>query len=283
MHSKHLSRLFVSVGFVVSLTLSLSAQQRDDAALQNDYVLGTQDVFSITVWGQGGVSDRFTVEADGTFTFPMLGRLKAGGFTVRQLQNELSNRLRDGYFNDPRVTVVVEEYRSQRIFMVGEVKSPGTYSLTRPITLVEALTLAGSTTPNAGAVALVRRRNNGDAAKGPVTQAGDGITEIRVDLTALQAGVLSNNPVLRDGDTIVVPRPAPVFVFGHVGRPGEYLLGRDATVRQILALAGGVSQRGAAGRVKIKRISDGTEQEIKADLDDPVRPGDTIIVPERFF
>ena len=260
MHSKHLSRLFVSVGFVLSLTLSLSAQQRDDAALQNDYVLGTQDVFSITVWGQGGVSDRFTVEADGTFTFPMLGRLKAGGFTVRQLQNELSNRLRDGYFNDPRVTVVVEEYRSQRIFMVGEVKSPGTYSLTRPITLVEALTLAGSTTPNAGAVALVRRRNNGDAAKGPVTQAGDGITEIRVDLTALQAGVLSNNPVLRDGDTIVVPRPAPVFVFGHVGRPGEYLLGRDATVRQILALAGGVSQRGAAGRVKIKRISDGTEQ-----------------------
>jgi len=283
MHSKHLSRLFVSVGFVLSLTQSLSAQQRDDAALQNDYVLGTQDVFSITVWGQGGVSDRFTVEADGTFTFPMLGRLKAGGFTVRQLQNELSNRLRDGYFNDPRVTVVVEEYRSQRIFMVGEVKSPGTYSLTRPITLVEALTLAGSTTPNAGAVALVRRRNNGDAAKGPVTQAGDGITEIRVDLTALQAGVLSNNPVLRDGDTIVVPRPAPVFVFGHVGRPGEYLLGRDATVRQILALAGGVSQRGAAGRVKIKRISDGTEQEIKADLDDPVRPGDTIIVPERFF
>ncbi len=63
--------------------------------------------------------------------FPMLGRVKAGGLTVRQLQDELTNRLRDGYFNDPRVTVGVEEYRSQRIFMMGEVKSPGTYSLTR--------------------------------------------------------------------------------------------------------------------------------------------------------
>ena len=67
----------------------------------------------------------------------------------------------------------------------------------------------------------------------------------------MQEGVLSNNPLLRDGDTIAVPRAAPVYVFGHVNRPGEYNIGRETTVRQMLSLAGGVSQRGAAGRIKI--------------------------------
>ena len=84
----------------------------------------------------------------------------------------------------------MEDYRSQRIFIVGEVKSPGAYTLTRPTTLVEALTLAGSPTGNAGAIALLRRPTNGEPRQSPVTQSGDDVTEIRVDLAALQEGVL---------------------------------------------------------------------------------------------
>jgi polysaccharide export outer membrane protein len=269
-------RALVTVAFITSLTVTLSGQQ-------NDYVLGPQDVFTITVWGQGGGTERFTVEADGTFTFPMLGRLRAGGLTVRQLQDEVTQRLHDGYFKDPRVTVVVDQYHSQRIFIVGEVRSPGTFGLTRSMTLVEALALAGSPTPNAAGVAVVRRRIDGTASGAPVMESGEGVTEIRADLTALQNGVLANNPMLRDGDTIAVPRLAPVYVFGYVGRPGEYTIGQDATVRQVLSLAGGVNQRGAEGRIKIRRVADGREQEIKAELDDRVRPGDMLIVPERYF
>jgi polysaccharide export outer membrane protein len=275
MCSRRVYRALLTIAVVAGLSGNGWAQQ-------TDYVLGPNDVFTITVWGPGGVSERFTVEADGTFTFPILGRLRAGGLTVRQLQDDLSNRLREGYFNDPRVTVVIEDYKSQHIFIVGEVRNPGTFSLTRPMTLAEALALAGSPTGNAGSVAIVRRRTTGEPSKG-VTQAGTGVTEIRVDLAALQQGVLTNNPALRDGDTIAVPRSAPVYVFGYVGRPGEYLIGNDATVRQVLSLAGGVTQRGAAGRTKIIRTTDGTEQEIKVELDDRVKPGDTIVVPERYF
>jgi polysaccharide export outer membrane protein len=269
-------RALVALGLFAVLGGPLYAQQPD-------YVLGPQDVFTITIWGPGGLSDRFTVEVDGTFIFPMLGRLTAGGLTARQLQDELTRKLRDGYFNDPRITVVVDEFKSQHIFIVGEVKNPGTYSLTRPMTIVEALALAGSTTANAGNVALVRRRIDGEASKAPVSQSGSDVKEIRVDLTALQEGTLTNNPVLQDGDTVSVPRIQPIYVFGHVGRPGEYTIGKEATVRQVLSLAGGVSQRGAAGRVKIIRTVEGNEQEIKVELDDRVRPGDTIVVPERFF
>jgi polysaccharide export outer membrane protein len=274
--TQRVARALVTIGLVGSLTLSPTAQQAD-------YVLGSQDVLSITVWGQGGLSDRFTVEADGTFTFPMLGRVRAGELTVRQLQSELTRRLADDYFKDPQVTVVVEAYHSQHIFVVGEVKSPGTYALTGQMTLIEALALAGSTTINAGSLALVRRRTAGEASVGPLTRNADDTKEIRVDLTELQDGVFSNNPILHDGDTIVVPRAAPVHVFGQVGRPGDYAVGRGTTVRQVLSLAGGVSQRGATGRIKIVRVVDGNEREIKVELDDRVNPGDMIVVPERFF
>jgi polysaccharide export outer membrane protein len=276
MLSSRLWRALVIVALLLGAYPALSAQS-------NEYALGPHDVFTITVWGPGGLSERFTVEADGTFTFPILGRLRAGGLTVRQLQDDLTNRLREGYFNDPRVTVVVDDYKSQHVFVVGEVKSPGTFNLTRPTTLVEALTLAGSPTIHAGPVALIRRRANGESSKGPVTTQTNDVTEIRVDLVALQQGVLTNNPILRDGDTIAVPRAAPVYVFGYVGRPGEYLIGMGTSVRQLLSLAGGVTQRGAAGRIKIIRPINGTEQEIKAELDDQVKPGDTIVVPERYF
>ncbi len=276
MRSNTIVYALVAIGLLGGLALPAAAQP-------SDYVLGPQDVFSITIWGPGGISDRFTVETDGTFIFPMLGRLKAGGLTARELQDELVNRLRDGYFKDPRITVVVDEFKSQRIFIVGEVKNPGTYSLTRPMTIVEALALAGSTTANAGNVALVRRRVDGEASRGPVSQSGADVKEIQVNLAALQEGALANNPVLQDGDTVTVPRIEPIYVFGHVGRPGEYTIGKDATVRQILSLAGGVTQRGAEGRIKIMRTVQGNEQEIKVELDDRVMPGDTIVVPERFF
>jgi polysaccharide export outer membrane protein len=267
----------------ILLAMSLLTAAIPAAAQTPEYVLGPQDAFSVTVFGPGGVSEKYTVETDGTFIFPMLGRLKAAGLSARQLQEELTRRLRDGYFNDPRVVVTIEDFKSQRIFVVGEVRNPGTYNLTRPTTLVEALALAGSPTPTAGTVAVLRRRSDGQPSDTPVTQAGEGVTEIRADLAALQEGVVSQNPTLRDGDTIAVPRSAPVYVFGHVNRPGEYPVGKEATVRQMLSLAGGVSQRGSAGRIKIIRVVDGSEQEIKVELDDRVKPGDTLVIPERFF
>jgi polysaccharide export outer membrane protein len=276
MRFSSLSRALVGLGLAGFCAVTVAAQTAE-------YVLGPQDIFSITIFGPGGVSERYTVETDGTFIFPMLGRMKAAGLSAKKLQEELTNRLRDGYFKDPRVVVTIEDFKSQRIFVVGEVKNPGTYSLTRPLTLVEALALAGSPTPTAGTVALVRRRSDGQPSTTPVTQAGEGVTEIRADLAALQEGVVSENPTLRDGDTIAVPRIAPVYVFGHVNRPGEYPVAKDATVRQVLSLAGGVSQRGAAGRMKIIRIVAGVEQEFKVELDDRVKPGDTLVIPERFF
>jgi polysaccharide export outer membrane protein len=95
-----------------------------------DYVVGPQDVLMITSYDQADLSGKFTLEADGTFTFPLIGRVKAGGLTLRALEASLKKRLVDeGFFRNPQITVSVETYKSQKIFVVGEVRAPGAYPL----------------------------------------------------------------------------------------------------------------------------------------------------------
>ena len=112
----------------------------------------------------------------------------------------------------------------------------------------------------------------------------DSGTEVfRASIRALESGSLSQNIELRDSDTIFVPRAETAYVFGQVKNPGGYSLQKDTTVLQALSLAGGVTENGAMNRVKIVRIVAGIKKEVKVNLTDIVKPGDTIIVPERYF
>ena len=104
-----------------------------------------------------------------------------------------------------------------------------------------------------------------------------------VDLKELQSGALNNNVSLRDGDTIFVPRAESVYVFGQVKNPGAYPIQRNTTVLQALSLAGGVTDDGAMNRIKIVRLANGVRSEVKVKLSDMVKPGDTIMVPRKYF
>jgi polysaccharide biosynthesis/export protein len=264
---------------------ALAQAPKPAAPAQADYVVGPQDVLSITIWDQNDLSGKFTVETDGSFTFPLIGRVQAGGLTLRQIEAELKKRLADGYFKNPQLNVAVETYRSQRVFITGEVRTPGTYTLTGDMSLIEALSRAGSTTQFAGVEAIIVRAGEGKASSGPLLpNQAEGATSIRVDLKELQSGALSQNVQLKDGDTIFVPRAETVYVSGQVRTPGAYALQtKDTTVLQAISLAGGVTDRGSTSRIKIVRIVKGKKTEIKVTLGDLVLPGDTIIVPERYF
>src|SRR6266571_579996 len=86
------------------------------SAQTHEYVVGVPDTLTITVWNQPNLSGKFSVEADGTFNYPLIGRVKAGGLTLRALETELNRRLGEGYLKNPQVSVSVETYRSQQIF-----------------------------------------------------------------------------------------------------------------------------------------------------------------------
>jgi polysaccharide export outer membrane protein len=159
---------------------------------------------------------------------------------------------------------------------MGEVRLPGPVPLTGGMTLIEALSRAGSTLPTAsGEVSVVRPPQNATN--------GEPAEILRASIRDLEAGALKQNVELRDGDQIFVPKAESVYVFGQVSRPGAYGIQKDTTVLQALSLAGGVTENGAMNRIKIVRIVEGEKKEIKVKLTDIVQPGDTIIVPERYF
>jgi polysaccharide biosynthesis/export protein len=248
------------------------------------YTVGTRDVLLITVWDEPDLTGKFVIEADGTLNFPLIGRIKAAGLALPALEAELKRLLADGYLKDPRVSVAVDQYHSQRIFVIGEVRSPGTYPLTGGMTLIEAVASAGATLPSAAGEILVVRPPSGRQASGPILPNQVEQSEVMsVDLAALQRGIVSSNVALQDGDTVFVPRAEMVYVYGQVRSPGAYAVEKGATVLQALSLAGGVTERGSTGRIRIMRVLDGKKKELRVKLTDLVEPGDTIVVPQRFF
>src|SRR5215475_12334326 len=278
---RKLTTLFATLVVLLLGTAPSFSQSSVDASV-TDYRVGPQDVLTITSYDQADLSGKFTVEADGTFTYPLIGRVKAGGLTLRGLEESLKARLKDeGFFRNPQVTVSVETYKSQKVYVIGEVRMPGSYPLSGDMTLVEAIARAGSTLPSASGEAIIVHATPG--ATGP-TLPSDATNAERVDLLSLQNGIVKQNIVLRDGDTISVPKAETVYVTGAVKNPNAYALQqKDTTVLQALSLAGGVTDRGSMSRIKIMRIVKGDKREVKAKLTDFVQPNDTVFVGERLF
>ena len=265
----------------------------DSNYTDSNYVVGARDVIMITSYDQADLTGMFTIETDGTFTYPLLGRVHVGGMTLRAVETLLKTELMDrGFFGNPQTAVAIEQYRSQKIYVVGEVRAPGSYPMSGDMRLMEALAHAGSTLPEAsGEIVIVPASDRGRVVTPAVTPTSVAVSEagahadvVRVHLGNLEFGGPFHNVRLRNGDTLFVLRAESVYVFGQARSPGAYPLRHpDTTVLQALALAGGVTDRGSTGRLNVVRTVDGEERQIEVQLTDYVMPGDTIVVPERFF
>ncbi len=276
---------FDMLSLLIALLLTGQASQPAPArSTSRDYAIGPRDVLSITVFGEPDVSGRYVVDGEGTLDFRWIGRLKVSGLTLRELEDLLVKRLSDGYLVSPQVSVEVEQYRSQSVYVMGEVRSPGAVSVTGEMRLLDVLGKAGSLTTSAGSVITITRPRGPRATDGPVLPgAGADVETIHVNVRDLQSGKAGQEISLRDGDTIYVPKAATYYVTGYVRTPGPYTLDGDTTVLQALSLAGGVTERGAGNRVRITRIVNGKTKEIRPKMTDLVQPGDTLYVPQRFF
>ncbi len=260
------------------IPLALQNEAPPAASKSANYVVGPQDVLAVTVFNEPQLSGRFRIENDGQFNYPFLGRVNASGTTVSEIAALLRRGLADGYLRDPQVVVDVEVFRSQNVFVMGEVRAPGRYTLTGVVTLVEALSQAGSTAPTAGSEVLVLRPKHG--AGGTPTAPGSDDAEVqRINLRDIQAGKLSANVAIRDGDTIFVPRAQRFYVTGQVRNPGAYVLEMNLTVLQAISMAGGVTDRGSTGRVRIIR----NQKEFDVKPADIVQADDTIVVRQRLL
>ena len=251
------------------------------------YKIGASDVLGIKVFGEEELSNKYTVDTDGSITFPLLGRFQVGGKTTREIEEGLTRALVPDWLKRGQVSVEIAQYRSRSIFVMGEVRNPGRYSIEGPMTLLEVIANAGSTTATASNTIIVQRYKEGLAASvaAPAMPGDDRSAEVlRISLEDLRQGRLSANLLLQDSDTIIVPPAERVYVSGFVKQPGSYVIRPGMTVAQAIAEAGGFSERGSTRGIKIvRKDAKGREIEVDAKMSDTVRPDDLIRVRQRLI
>ncbi len=159
-----------------------------------DYRLQPGDVLTITVWKEKDLEQEVLVRPDGGLSFPLAGEINAEGQTVAAVRQTIAERLKR-YIPDPVVTVAVKSIGGNHIYVIGKVTRPGEFPFSRPLDVMQALSLAGGTTPYAALNDIViLRRDNGAQRALPFRYA---------DIA--RGRNLGQNVILESGDTVVVP------------------------------------------------------------------------------
>ena len=158
-----------------------------------DYVIGPEDVLHISVWKETDLTNTLPVRPDGKISMPLLDDVQAAGLTPMQLANSLTDKLKK-YISDPRVTVVVTQMNSQKIYITGEVAHTGAMALTPNMTVLQAVASAGFTQFANTKGIYVLRTEGGKQQKLPFNYK-----------QVVKGESMEQNIVLHPGDTIVVP------------------------------------------------------------------------------
>jgi len=251
-----------------------------------EYVIGADDVLSVSVWLHPELERAVTVSSKGSIVFPPLGEIQAAGLTAKQLGDHVSDRLSAYLRQTATVTVTVTQYLSQSVFVSGAVARPGRYGFERIPGVSDVINAAGGALPTAdlGHVQVVKREG---AARRTST----------VDVSV--PGGAGAETVLAAGDAIVVPVSAeatgPIAdgagVLGEVNHPGLYPVGAGQDLWMTLALAGGATGRGDLGAIRVLAKDRQGGGALRIDLIHTlergnrssyiVKPGDIVIVKPR--
>jgi len=239
-----------------------------------DYELGSGDVIKIEVYDNPDLSTVARISAIGAILFPLIGEVQVAGKTIPQVAAAISERLAEGYIVNPQVSVFVEEFRSKKVVIMGEVGKPGLYELSGPTTILELISTAGGVTKDAGDLATI----TGPGAVGEERS-------LKVDLKSLlSSGSAERMPPLRDGDRIYVAKAGMFYVTGEVRNNAAYKLEEGTTLIKAITVAGGFSPIAAKGKIRIIRKIDGQEQTLKnVSMNELIQAEDVIVVPESFF
>lgn len=136
--------------FVLNPAVTTSASSDTKPQQQNIdaiYTLGPGDKLKINVYREPDLSGEFQLDGSGSISFPLVGEITAGGLSMRKLEKLLTDKLKDGYLNDPRITIEILNYRP--FYIMGEVVKPGPYEYVNGITLYNAIAMAGGYTHRA--------------------------------------------------------------------------------------------------------------------------------------
>lgn len=261
---------------------------------EQEYRLGVEDVVQVQVYGRTDLSGQATLDSDGNLRLPLLGSVQAANRTTTELGRELSQRYGIIDSRVSEVIVSVVEYNSQRVTVVGEVRSPGRFGFRVLPDLWGLILVAGGATPTADMSRVQIVRKNREEGETPV---------LTVDLSGGVGKIEPDSlPKLRPQDTVIVPSTtlgstqAPggdnFQVLGSVRTPGSYRISAAKTVVEALAISGGPLPDADLSSVHLTRTTStgvvAYELDMKNHLehgkplvDLTLRPGDAILVPSK--
>ncbi len=270
-----------------------------EAASEDEYTIGAGDELDVQVPGQADLQGHHVVGPDGRITLALVGSIKVAGETREEAAKEITKAWSQ-YYSTINVTIQISKYGSNRIVVVGRVTSPGPLYFDTAPTLLEALAKSGAYTPasaststeDASTLSTGRTAGQGGAmlSRCAVYRGTEQVLWIDMkDLFASGAGV---NLRLRRDDVVFVPdeRDDLVDVLGQVEHPGAVRLRADASLIDVLAMAGGLNKDANSDKIRLIRPSTGMSIEVSfKDLLDPTRTrlkeisvarGDVVYVPK---
>ncbi len=245
----------------------LAQMSRATLTSYQDYQIGPEDLLEVSFFGIEELQREVRVNGRGEITLPLVGQVQASGISPQQVEDKLRQLYKEGgYINNPQISVLVKEYRHQRVMVSGAVDQPGSYEVIGLRTLLEMLGQAGGLNDKSGDVVhVVRHQSAADRAKRErTTPSGSGAPAaetIVIDLRRLLVqGDLELNIPIQGGDIIHVPFARNAFVVGAVNKPGGVPIKDNLTVTQALAVAGGLNPLLASNKVTIVRFDEHGEQ-----------------------
>jgi len=280
--------------------LTLPPTQSSGASYK-DYQVGPEDLLGIDIYGQDKMNRTLRVSGQGDITMPLLGAVKVAGLTPQKIEKRLGELYDAQFLVNPQVTVVVKEFRYQRVSVTGAVGKPGTYELIGPRTLLEVLSLAGglasqtSSIPAGDVITVIRHPKAPEPAgtgKAGTSQTSTPLAEtVVIDIRRLVSGRSPElNILVANGDVVDVPFADTAYVMGAVKSPRSIAVKENLTVSQAVALAGGVDPLLASNSITIMRFDkQGNPTSIKANLksiiarnepDIPIKGSDVVVVNE---
>lgn len=288
-----LAIVFSTLSAWAGLPVQVQQAPAPERVPESAYVLGPEDQVTLRVLDVDEIDGKAVrIDLRGYIDVPLVGRVKATGLTVDQLEAEVTRRLKS-YVREPKVTIIVSETRSQPISVMGSVNTPGVYHLTGPSTLLQVLSQAGGLRPDAGNKIKITRRK----ALGPIplpTAAEDpsgnfSVAEVNVK-ALLEAKNPRDNIVIKPSDSISIPRAELVYVVGAVRRPGGFILSEreSMSVLQALSMAEGLDRLASPKNAVIIRQSQAQRNEVAIDVrkilsgqsrDLALSPNDILFIP----
>lgn len=233
---------------------------------EDGYILGVGDVISASVLGRTEFNSQVQIQADGTLQLPFLGTVKAADLSVLQFRESIKNALKKGgFYADPVLNIAVTTYASRYVIVLGDVGQPGMVPVDRNYRVSEILAKVGGPR-DTGADFVSLRRATGE--------------EIKLNLNKLATGTLDEDPFVKPGDKLFVPKAETFYIYGQISRTGTFKVETGMDLRKALVIAGGLTTMGSEKKIKV--IRDGKEIK-KYSLTGPIKNGDVIYVGERFF